>query len=133
MSHSSTSTIFMQYALGDAFSAKDGVYCYPATDRDSGDHYIAKVHAFPAKSTTTEAFLLTGAFPNLEMINAYYREQARHLTKQAAILNALSYSEYFSHYTICQTEQKKDIGYDVWLLSPYKRSLASVFNKISLF
>lgn len=132
MSHSSTSSIFMQYALGEAFSAKDGVYCYPATDRDNGNRYIAKVHTFPAKPTTTEAFLLTGAFPNLEMVNAYYREQARELTKQAAILNALSYSEYFSHYTICQTEHKKDIGYDVWLLSSYRRSLTDVFNKVSL-
>ena len=132
MSHLSTTSIFSQYSLGEAFSVKDGVYSYPATDRDNGNRYIAKVHTFPAKPTTTDAFLLTGVFPNLESVNAYYREEARQLAKQAAILNALSYSEHFSHYTVCQTEQKRDIGYDVWLLSPYRRSLAVLFNKVSL-
>lgn len=133
MSNSSTSHIFMHYALGEVFSAREGVYCYPATDRDNGNRYIAKIHSFPAKAATTEAFLITGAFPNIEKINAYYREQARQLCKQAAILNALSYCEYFSHFTVCQTEQKNDLGFDVWLLAPYKRSLAAVFhNKVHL-
>ncbi len=132
MSYPSTSNIFMHYSLGEAFSSREGICCYPATDRDNGNRYIVKVHSFPAKAATTEAFLLTGAFPNIEKINAYYREQARQLCKQAAVLNALSYSDYFSHFTVCQTEQKSDLGYDVWLLSPYRRSLAALLNKVNL-
>jgi len=132
LSYSSKSNFALQYTLGDVLTVKDGVRCYPATDRENGNRYIAKVHSFPAKPSTTEAFLLSGAFPNIEKVNAYYREQARELCKQAAILNALSHTEYFSHFSACQTEPKNDLGYDVWLLSPYKRSLYTILNKVKL-
>lgn len=132
MSSPTISHLAKHYDLGDAFSNRKGIRCYPAVDRENGNRYIAKVHSYPAKSAATEAFLISGAFQNVEKINTYYREQARDLCKQAAILNSLSHFEHFSHFTFCQTEPKDDLGYDVWLLSPYRKTLAVLFDKIKL-
>ena len=132
MSNPTESHLITHYHIGKAFSDRKGVRCYPATDKETGNRYIAKVHAFPSKTAATEAFLISGAFPSIEKVNAYYREQSRDLCKQAAILNALSHSEHFSHFALCHSEPKDDIGYDVWLLSPYRKSLAVIFENTTL-
>ena len=132
MSNHSISQLMTQYSLGAAYCIHNGVSCYPATEKETGNRYIAKIYSYPSKQATTDAFLVCGAFPNLEKINAYYREQVRELCKQVAILNGLSHLEHFSHITHYFTEPKSDIGYDVCILSPYRHTLAELFQKINL-
>lgn len=132
MAKQPTKHFFENYILDAPYSSGKGVCCYPATDKDSGERYIAKVHSFPSNQKLTDALLLSGAFENLEQIDTYYRDSARELCRQAAILNALSYSEYFSHILACNTVSRDDFGYDVWFLSPYKLSLGAIFKKKEL-
>ena len=117
------------YTIGEPCFCSNGICCYYATDKESGDRYIAKVISFPAKPSTSDALLLSGAFADLEGVDTYYRDRARDLSRQAAILNALSHSEYFSHISACHTVKRSDIGYDVWLLSPYRPTLSAIFDK----
>lgn len=126
------SPLLEHYILGEPYCVRSGAWCYPATEKSTGESYIAKVRTFPPFPTVTDAFLLSGAFANTADADAYYKEEARGMCRQAAILNALSHSEYFSHYTFCQTVERPDIGYDVWLLSPLRLTLAAVFEKSHL-
>ena len=132
MSNQQISLILEHYILGEPYSVRNGTWCYPATEKDTGENYIAKVRSFPPSPAVTDAFLLSGSFKNTEDVDAYYKEEARCLCRQAAILNALSHSEYFSHFTHCQTVERSDIGYDVWLVSPFRLTLAAVFEKSHL-
>ena len=129
LSNCSPANLLSQFKLGEPFSVRRGICCYPATDKDNGNRYVAKVISIPEKPSITDAFLLSGTFPSIEKVNAYYKDQARELCKQGAILNALSHSKYFTHMTSCQITDRKEIGYDVWLLSPYRRSLAQILTK----
>ncbi len=132
MSNYSTTDMLSRYKMGEAFSLRSGICCYIATDKENGLRYVAKVYSLPAKPATTDAFLLAGAFPSLEKVNAYYKEQARELCKQGAVLNALSHAEHFTHLTLCQIAERNDMGYDVWFLSPYRKTLAQLLDKTAL-
>ena len=132
MSNQQLSPLLEHYILGEPYYVRSGARCYPATEKETGENFIAKVRSFPPTPSVTDAFLLSGIFKNAEDVDAYYKEEARGLCRQAAILNALSHSEYFSHFTFCQTVERPDIGYDVWLLSPFRLTLAAVFEKSHL-
>ncbi len=132
MSKEQLSPLLEHYILGEPYSVRKGAWCYGATEKDTGDSFIAKVRSFPPFPAVTDAFLLAGTFKNADDADAYYKEEARGLCKQAAILNALSHSEYFSHFSFCQTVKRPDIGYDVWLLSPFRLTLAAIFEKSRL-
>lgn len=120
------------YTLGDEFSNRYGIRCYPATDNRTGMRYVAKVQTFPYSSSVTEAFLLSGAFLGEKDVDAYYHDLGKDLCRQAAILNALSHTTYFSHFTTCEMAKHNEGGYDVWLLSPFYTTLDALFKKISL-
>lgn len=126
------SKLLAHYTLGEMFSNKNGVCCYPATDNRTGIRYIVKIQKIPYSPTVTEAFLLSGAFANVEDINAYYKDLAKDLCRQAAILNALSQSEYFSHFTFCESFPCENIGYEVLLIAPFRNTLAALFKKTKL-
>ena len=132
MTEQSTPKLLEHYTLGEVFSNKNGIRCYPATDNRTGKRYVAKVQKIPYSPSVTEAFLLSGAFEDAEEMNEYYSSLAKDLCRQAAILNALSYNDCFSHFTSCETIKCKDIGYEVWLISSYRNTLATLFGKIQL-
>ncbi len=132
MSEQTISHLPEHYTLGDAFSNQYGVRCYPATDNRTGMRYVAKAQTFPYSPSVTEAFLLSGAFDSEKEVNAYYHDLGKDLCRQAAILNALSHTTYFSHFTTCEIAKRDEGGYDVWLLSPFYTTLAALFKKISL-
>ncbi len=129
MSNEQISLMLEHYILEQPYSVRNGVLCYPATEKNTGEKYLAKVRSFPPFPSVTDALLLSGAFKTAADADAYYKEEARGLCRQAAILNALSHSEYFSHFTFCQAVERSDIGYDVWLLSPFRLTLAAIFEK----
>ncbi len=132
MSEQTIPYIAKHYTLGEAFSNKNGIRCYPAIDNRTQNRYILKVHHFPANSTVTEAFILSGAFANIRDVNAYYADLAKDLCRQVAILNALSQSSCFSHYIFCESATCEDGGTVVWLIAPYQTTLAVLFGKYQL-
>jgi serine/threonine protein kinase len=120
------------YTLGEIFSNRYGIRCYPATDNRTGMRYVAKVQTFPHSPSVTEAFLLSGAFESEKAVNEYYYDLGKDLCRQAAILNAFSHTQYFSHITSCEIVKNKNNNYEIWFLSPFYTTLSALFKKISL-
>jgi len=120
------------YTLAEPSITRCGTCCYRATDKETGEKYVAKVISIPLKANLTDALLLSGAYPDLENVDKYYMDCAREICRQAAILNALSHSKYFSHISNCQTAKRADIGCDVCLLYPYRLTLATAFSRHDL-
>lgn len=118
------------FAMGAPMSEHHGVRCCPAMPKDSDSKYIVKIISIPASQVQAEALLLTGAYPDEASLQAYFREQADNLLEDVNVLNKMSRLEGFIPYEGCQVEPKDTgIGFDVYLLSPYKQSLERFMRK----
>lgn len=112
------------FAMGDPFSDHDGIVCCPAMERDSDNRYIVKVISIPASPSRLDALLLSGAYPNTEAAMAYFADVADGVVKEVETLSTLSDLEGFLPYEKYQLVPKEDgTGFDIYLLSTYKRSL----------
>ncbi len=110
--------------IGEAISCHNGVRCFPAIRQSTGEKYIVKVLSIPASQVQLEALLLTGAYDNKETALAYFQELSQEILKEKDILASLSRLEGFTPYIDAQVEPMEDgVGYEVYLLSPYKRSM----------
>ncbi len=117
------------FAIGGPISEHHGVICCPAMENDFNDKYIVKIISVPASQTQFDALLLTGAFSTPEAALEYFRETATGIQEESRILDQLSRLEGFLPYRACQCEAKEDgTGYDVYFLSPYRRSLTRQFK-----
>ena len=118
------------FAMGAPVSEHHGVFCCPAMENLSDKKYIVKILSIPASQVQLDAFLLTGAYQNEADALEYFREQAEGVLQEADILKKLSRFEGFLPYESCQIVQNEATpGYLVYLLSPYKRSLARHLGK----
>lgn len=118
------------FIMGDPISEHHGVRCCPALRKDSDSRYIVKIISVPASQVQLEALLLTGAYGSNDAALAYFRDMAEDLRDEVEILKKLSSFEGFLPYESCQIEPMSDaVGYDVYLLSPYKRSLERFMQK----
>ncbi len=118
------SPLLDHFLVGDAISNHDGVRCYPAMREDSDDKYILKIISVPASQVQLEALLLTGAYRDQASALAYFKELADGAVHEAETLQALSRLEGFAPYEGWQVVPMRDgVGYDVYLLGSYKRSL----------
>ena len=118
------------FIMGDPISEHHGVRCCPALRQDSDSRYIVKIISVPASQVQLEALLLTGAYSSKDAALAYFREMAEDLSEEAEILKKLSSFEGFLPYEDHQIEPMTDgVGFDVYLLSPYKRSLTRFMQK----
>lgn len=121
------------FAIGGAISSHHGVSCYPAMENDFDDKYIVKIISVPASQTQLDALLLTGAYTTLESAVSYFKDVADGIIQEYNVLERLSQLEGFLPYRACQCEQKEDgSGYDVYLLSPYRRTLSRQFSRSPL-
>ncbi len=121
------------FAVGGAISSHHGVRCYPAMENDFDGKYIIKVVSVPASQTQLDALLLTGAYSSLDAALAYFKEIADEVINEAQFLDKLSHLEGFLPYRSFQCERKEDgSGYDVYLLSPYRRTLTRQFMRAPL-
>lgn len=117
------------FALGGSISCHSGVNCYPAMRNDSDERYIVKTISIPASQVQLEALLLTGAYPDEEAAKGYFKELARGIRDEVEILDRLSAQRGFLPYTKYQiAPMEEGVGYEVFLLSPYKRSLSQQFK-----
>ena len=113
------------FMMGDSISEHDGIRCFPAMREDSDDKYITKVISVPSSRNQLDALLLTGAYPDAASAMEYFSQQADGIVKEAEILKQLSKLQGFVPYENWQIVpmDKNELGYEVYLLSPYRRSL----------
>lgn len=119
------------FAMGDPMSSHDGVLCCPAMRENSEEKYIVKIISVPASQKQLDALLLTGAYPDAASATDYFKEVADGIVKEAELLKQLSKLEGFLAYDnwqIVPMEGSK-LGYQVYLISPYKRSLEKYLNR----
>ena len=112
------------FAIGDPISDHHGVCCCPALSEETNERFIVKIISIPASQTQLDALLLTGAFSAPEQALSYFEDLARDVLSEAEILGKLTRLEGFLPYTGSQLIKMDDgVGYQVYLISPYKRSL----------
>lgn len=119
------------FVMGNPMSARNGVCCCPAMKENSTEKYIVKIISVPASQVQLEALLLTGAYKDPAEATDYFREVAEGIVKEAEFLNTVAKLEGFLPYEGWQIVPMEDgkLGYEVYLLSTYKRSLLRYMSK----
>lgn len=112
-------------AVGAPMSSHNGIQCSPAIREDTGEKYIVKVISFPASQSSMDALLLTKAYKGPAEAMEYFKGLALDVQRDAQTLRELSGLEGFCGYEGWQMVpmDKSRLGYEVFLLSPYRRSL----------
>lgn len=112
------------FVMGAPISNHNGVRCCPAMAKDSDEKYIVKIISIPASQVQLDALLLTGAYRDRDAALLYFKELSDGVVSEAQILQRLSLLEGFIPYESWQVVPMDDgTGFDVYLLSRYKRSL----------
>lgn len=113
------------FAMGNPMSDHNGVCCCPAIKENSENKYIVKIISVPASQVQMDALLLAGAYKDPADAMDYYKEVADGVVKEAEFLQKLSKLEGFLPYEGWQVVPitRRRLGYEVYLVSPYKRSL----------
>lgn len=119
------------FAMGAPMSDHDGVRCCPAMKENSDSKYIVKIISVPASQVQLDALLLTGAYHDPGEAMDYFKELADGVVKEAEFLKKLAKLEGFLSYDGWQIVpmDNNDLGYDVYLYSPYKQSLEKFTRK----
>lgn len=119
------------FIMGDPISGHDGVRCHPAIRENTDNKYIVKVITVPASQKQLDALLLTGAFKNAAAATAYFKELADGTVSEAETLQQLAKLEGFVPYDGWQIVPMEggDLGYQIYLVSPYKRSLEKFMRR----
>ena len=115
--------------LGEPISNHHGVRCCPAIRESSDDKYIVKIISLPASPSHLDALMLTGACADKEQALTYYQELAQEISSEVGLLQKLSRLEGFTPYSRCEIrEMPRSVGYQVFLLSQYRPSLAKLMQ-----
>ncbi len=119
------------FAMGAPISSHHGVRCCPAMKQDSNDKYIVKIISVPASQVQLEALLLTGAYKGPGDAMDYFKEVTDEIQKEADVLSKVAKLEGFLPYEDWQIVPMEDnkLGYHVYLLGTYKRSLERHLRK----
>lgn len=112
------------FQMGGPISDHHGVRCCPAMRKNSDDKYIVKIISVPESQTKLDALLLTGAFSDAQSALVYFEELANGIVDEKKIIDSLSQLEGFVSFEDCQIVPMEDaVGYEVYLLSEYRRTL----------
>ncbi len=121
------------FLMGDPVSEHDGVKCCPAMHKDTEEKYLVKVISIPANKTSLDALLLTGAYANEAEASSYFEELANDVLREIQVLDKLSKLEGFIPFEAHQMVPMEDtIGFDIYLLSSYKRTLEKQFKRVPM-
>ncbi len=114
------------FLMGNPLSDHDGVRCCPAIKENTEKKYIVKIISVPATQRQMDALLLAGAYRDPSGAMEYYQELSQDICKEAELLSRLSTLEGWLPYESWQVEAitRKRLGYEVYLLGSYKRSLS---------
>ena len=119
------------FVMGAPLSNHDGVCCCPAMKENSDNKYIVKIISVPSSQRQLDALLLTGAYKDAGDAMEYFKERADGVVEEAEFLRKLSKLEGFLPYEDWQVVpmEGNDLGYDVYLLSPYRLSLEKYMRR----
>ncbi len=119
------------FAMGAPMSNHHGVCCCPAMKENSDNKYIVKVISIPASQTQLDALLLTGAYKDPAAAMDYFKELSDGVIAEAEILQKLSKLEGFLPFDSWQVVpmENNQLGYDVYLVTSYKRSLEKFMRR----
>ena len=118
------------FVMGDPISNHHGVRCCPAMEKDSDGKYIVKIISVPASQVQLDALLLTGACKDEASALSYFKELADNVAEEAQILQRLSQMDGFLSYHSWQiVPMENEVGYDIYLLGSYKKTLEQYFRK----
>jgi len=119
------------FTFGAAMSSHDGISCHPAIKENTDTKYIVKKVSIPASQVQLDALLLTGAYKDPADATEYFREQADKIVKEAEFLQKLGRLDGFLPFEGWQVVPMEDgkLGYEIYLVSTYKRSLAKYMRK----
>ena len=119
------------FLMGYPMSSHDGIECCPAKKENSDEKYIVKIISIPASQVQLDALLLTGAYQDPAEATNYFKEVAESVASEAEVLTRLSKLEGFLPYEGYQIVPMEDgkLGYEVYLLSSYRRSLLRHMQK----
>lgn len=119
------------FVMGDPMSDHDGVRCCPAMRENSDEKYIVKIISVPASQKQLDALLLTGAYKDAAAAMEYFKDLSDGVVQEAELLRKLSRLEGFLPYDSWQVVPMEDnkLGYEIYLLSPYKRSLEKYLRR----
>ena len=119
------------FSMGNPISSHDGVCCCPALKENSEKRYIVKIISIPASQVQLDALLLTGAYKEPSAALDYFRELSDGVEKEAACLKNLARLDGFLSYEgwqVVPMDQGR-LGYQVYLLGTYKRSLETYLRR----
>lgn len=120
------------FMMGSPISEHHGICCCPAMKNDTDEKYIVKVISLPATQAQMDALLLSGAYPDEESALRYFKELVDGVVQEVDILEKFAEVEGFLHYTDFQVvPMESGKGYEIYLLSSYKRSLLKHFKRHS--
>lgn len=119
------------FSMGNPMSSHDGVVCCPAIKENSDTKYIVKIISIPPTQAQMDALLLAGAYRDPADAMEYFYSLGEDVIKEAELLTTLSKLEGFLGYESWQMEPitRKRLGYQVYLLSTYKRTLEKHVRK----
>lgn len=122
------------FLMGSPMSSHNGVQCCPAMKENSDHKYIVKIISVPASQKQLDALLLAGAYRKPEEAMDYFKEQADGIVSEAQCLQELAKLEGFLPYENWQIVplEHNELGYQVYLLSSYKRSLEKHMRRTML-
>ena len=122
------------FTLGAPISNRSGICCCPGMKENSDNKYIVKIIAVPASQTQLDALLVTGAYKDPAAALDYFRGQADAIAAEAELLKKLSRLDGFLAYDGWQVApmRKNRLGYYVYLVSEYKRSLEKFMRRHSI-
>ena len=113
------------FVVGNPISDHDGILCCPAMKESTDEKYILKIISIPASQVQLDALLLTGAYHDPAEAMDYFKEVSDTILAEAEVLNTLSKLEGYLPFEGCQVVPMEDgkLGYEIYLLSHYRRSL----------
>ena len=119
------------FVMGAPMSSHDGVCCCTAMKENSDNKYIVKIISVPSSQRQLDALLLTGAYKDAADAMEYFKERSDGVVEEAEFLRKLSKLEGFLPYEDWQVVpmEGNDLGYDVYLISPYRLSLEKYMRR----
>lgn len=124
------SPILLDMQLQSCISEAGGISTYLAKDKYSEDRYVFKNISIPASQTQVEGLKYSGAIKSDEDAQTYYAQVVATYKQELEALKQASLNGNVAAYTSWHVQAKKDgVGYDLHLLAPYRKSLASYLEE----
>ena len=122
------------FQVGDPISSHDGVRCCPAIKENSDHKYIVKILSIPASQSQLDALLLAGAFQDAAGALEYFKDLADGVVQEVKLHQQLARLDGFVPCESWQVVPMEDnqLGYEVYLLTPYHRTLDRHLKKTPL-